>query len=153
MGFLIWLNYGWMWDYRPWKSTQEVMELSNFGDVWEWRGFQLSSPAATNCGRVRFNENPSSVTECGLKAFRKSQPFRVRYDFLGTDTYISAGLIYTPGGRLFGLVSYDEGQSRRFVETALCPSPLQVYITRNGRLNCFGKESVQPPNIMGREDY
>jgi hypothetical protein len=125
-----------------------------FGYYWEWESRHLSSPAATDCGRVKVNESPNNATECGLKAFRKSEPFRVRYDWVGTDSHIAAGLIYTPDRKLYGLVSHDDGidgftqTSPEWIETTLCPSPFQLHVTPNGRLTCFSKETVPPPNIM-----
>ncbi|SRR6266851_3509635 len=155
IGFLLWLNYGWLWNYRPWNSKSEGVPLPTFGDAWEWESRYLSSPAATDCGRVKVKEIPKTATECGLKAFRKSQPFRVRYDILVTDSHVSAGLIYAPAGKLYGLVFYDSatvdgftGRAAEWTETGLCPSPFQLHITPNGRLTCFSKETVPLPYIM-----
>ena len=87
--------------------------------------------------------------------FRNSQPFRVRYDLVGTDSHIAAGLIYTPERKLYGLVLHDSGvvegltgTSPERIETTSCPSPFRLHITRNGRLTCFSKETVPPPNLM-----
>jgi len=153
IGFLLWLNYGWLCSSQPWKP--EVVPFPPFGYYWEWESLHLSSPAAKDCGRVKVNESPNNATECGLKAFRNSQPFRVRYDMVGTDSHIAAGLIYTPKRELYGLVLHDSGvvdgstgTSPESIETTLCPSPFQLHITRNGRLTCFSKETAPPPNLM-----
>jgi hypothetical protein len=67
----------------------------------------------------------------------------------GIDSDVSAGLVYTPEGKLYGLVFDGDplGQggtswSRQRVEKVLCPSPFQLYTNPNGRLNCFGKEVI-----------
>jgi hypothetical protein len=154
VGFLLWLHYGWLWNCRPWNSTPESVPPPTFGDAWEWESRHLGSPVAKDCGRVKVEESSKNATECGLKAFRKRQPFRVRYEIPASDTYVSAGLIYTPEGTLYGLTivadpQYDGTPSpRHWIETTLCPSPFQLHVTANARLTCFSKETVPPPNIM-----
>jgi hypothetical protein len=151
IGFWLWLNYGWLCNSQPWKP--EVVPFPPFGYIWERESLHLSSPAAEDCGRLKVNESPNNATECGLKAFRNSQPFRVRYDWVGTDTHIAAGLIYTPQRELYGLTLHDDGidgstqTSPEWIETILCPSPFQLHVTPNSRLTCFSKE-MKPPNIM-----
>jgi len=148
IGFFLWLNYGWLRNYRPWSTPEDV------GDAWEWESRHLSGPAAINCGRAKVNGTPKSVTECGLKAFRNNEPFRVRYEIPAIDSHVSAGLIYTPQRKLYGLTIHADPQyegtpsPRQWTETTLCPSPFQLHVTPNGRLTCFSKETVPPPNIM-----
>ena len=154
IGLLLWLHYGWLWNYRPWNSTPESVPPPTFGDAWEWESRHLGSPVAKDCGRVKVDESSKNATECGLEAFRKGQPFRVRYEIPATDTYVSAGLIYTPEGTLYGLTVVadpnDDGtpSPRHWIGATLCPSPFQLHVTPNARLTCFSKETVPPPNIM-----
>ncbi|MGA3056219.1 MAG: hypothetical protein ABSD63_18585 [Candidatus Korobacteraceae bacterium] len=79
----------------------------------------------------------------------------MRYDLQGIDSDVSAGLVYTPEGKLYGLVFDGDpsGQggtswSRQRVEKMACPLPAQMYVNANGRLNCFGKEAVPPHDVM-----
>jgi hypothetical protein len=79
----------------------------------------------------------------------------VRYDLQGIDSDVSAGLVYTPERKLYGLVFDGDpagrggtSWSRQRVAELACPLPYQVYINPNGRLNCFSKEAVPPRNIM-----
>jgi len=164
LGSLIWLNYGWIWIFwnvqmqeknAPWKTGFGGLALQAFGDDWERQSRKLSGPHATNCGRVGVRGNPKAATECALKAFREGKPFRVRYDLQGIDSAVSAGLVYTPEGKLYGL-DFDgdpaggggTSWSRQRVGKMACPLPFQMYVNPNGRLNCFGKEAVPPHDVM-----
>jgi hypothetical protein len=153
---VVWLNYGWiMWNLPLWKRKVEGMALQTFGDAWETEGRQLSGRRAIDCGRVTVHESATVATECALKAFREKEPFRVRYDLRGIDSDVSAGLVYTPEGELYGL-TFDgdpQGQggtswSRQRVEKTLCPTPFQLYVNPNGRVNCFSNEALPPHDIM-----
>jgi hypothetical protein len=53
------------------------------------------------------------ATKCALKAFGEKQPFRVRYDLRGIDSDVSAGLVYTPEGKLYGLTFDGDPQGQR----------------------------------------
>jgi hypothetical protein len=156
IGALVWLNYGSiLWNLPSWKGKVEALVLHRFGDAWETEGRQLSGRLAIDCGRVTVHEHATEATECALKAFREKKPFRVRYDLRGIDSDVSAGLVYTPEGKLYGL-SFDgdpQGQggtswSRQRAVKILCPTPFQLYINPNGRATCFGKEAVPPHDIM-----
>lgn len=156
LGFLIWLNYGWiLWNMPAWEGRFGAFALHTFGDAWESQSQKISGPHAINCGRVGVRGNPKVATECALKAFREGKPFRVRYDLQGIDSNVSAGLVYSPEGKLYGLVFDGDpaGQggtswSRQRVERVACPVPFQMYVNPNGRLNCFGKDAVPPQDVM-----
>jgi len=122
----------------------EAFALHALGDDWERQSRKLSGPRAADCGRVGVRGSPTAATECALKAFREGKPFRVRYDLPGIDSDISAGLVYTPEGKLYRL-NFDGdpsgGQggtswSRQRVGKAACPLPFQIYIDRDSHLNC-----------------
>jgi hypothetical protein len=156
VGVVIWLNYGWItWSLPTSKQRVETVALLRSGDAWEMQSRQLAGPRATDCGRVSVHENPKAVSACGLNAFHQQKPFRVRYDLQGIDSDVSAGLVYTPEGKLYELVFDGDpmGQggtswSRQQAEKVLCPSPFRLSINSNGRLNCFDKEAVRPHTIM-----
>ena len=106
--------------------------VRSLGDAWERQSQSLSGPHATDCGRVGIRGNPKAATECALRSFREGKPFRVRYDLQGIDSDVSAGLVYTPDGKLYGLVFDGDpaGQggtswSRQSVERFTCHVPLQ----------------------------
>jgi len=156
IGFVLWLNYGWiMWELQTLKHRVEGFALLKFGDDWEKRSRQLGGPHATDCGRVRVRADPTAASACGLKAFHQGTPFRVRYDLQGIDSNVSAGLVFTPEGRLYGLAFDGDPMghggtswSRQRAEKVSCPSPFHLYTNPNGRLNCFDKEAVPPHDIM-----
>jgi hypothetical protein len=156
VGFVIWLNYGWIfWNASTWRQEIERFALSRLGDAWERQSRKLGGPSAIDCGRVRVHGDPAAASKCSLNAFQRRSPFRVRYDLQGIDSNVSAGLVYTPQGELYGL-DFDGdpmGQggtswSRQRTEKVLCPSPFQLYMNPNGRLNCFGNKAVPPHDIM-----
>jgi hypothetical protein len=152
IGFLVWLNYGWLvWNMPLWRSRVEVVAIHTLGDAWEQQSRRLSGSRAIDCGRVRVRGNPKAATECALKAFHEGKPFRVRYDLQGIDSDVSAGLVYTPDGKLYGLAfdgdPYGHGGtswSRQRADKVPCPLPFQMYINPNGRLNCFTPRAAQP---------
>lgn len=79
----------------------------------------------------------------------------MRYDLQGFDSDVSAGLVYTPEGKLYGLEfdgdPFGQGGtswSRQRAEKTLCPLPIHLYINSNGRLNCFTGKVVPPKDIM-----
>ena len=156
IGFVIWLNYGWiLWNLPTLKRQVEGLALLRFRDAWEKRSRQLGGPRETDCGRVRVRGDPTAASACGLNAFGQGKPFRVRYDLQGIDSNVSAGLVYTPEGRLYGLVFDGDPMghggtswSRQRVEEIRCPFPFHLYTNPNGRLNCFDKEAVPPHDIM-----
>lgn len=156
IGALVWLNYGWLlWNLPSWKGKVGALALHKFGDAWETEGRRLSGRHAIDCGRVTIHDVAAAATKCALKAFREKQPFRVRYDLRGIDSDVSAGLVYTPEGKLYGFTFDGDplGQggtswSRQRAEKILCPIPFQLYVNPNGRANCFGKEAVPPHDIM-----
>ena len=156
IGFLVWLNYGWMlWNMPVWRNRIEAVALRRFGDAWERQSRRLSGPYAIDCGRVGVHRSPATATECALKAFYDSKPFRVRYDLQGLDSNVSAGLVYTPAGKMYGLTfdgdPYGRGGtswSRQRTDQVECPVPLHLYVSSNCRLNCFSKEAVPPHSIM-----
>jgi hypothetical protein len=154
--FIVWFNYAWaLWNLPPWRDRLEAFALTTLGDDWERQSRTLIGSHATDCGRVGILANPSTATECALKAFRAGKPFRVRYDLQGIDSAVSAGLVFTPDHNLYALVFDGDpmGQggtswSRQRVEKERCPQPYRLYVNPNGRLNCFQKEAVPPHDVM-----
>ena len=156
IGFLISLTWGWiLWNKPLWSGRVEAFAVHTLGDTWERQSRKLAGTHAVDCGRVRAHRSPDAATACALRAFHDSKPFRVRYDLRGIDSDVSAGLVYTPEGTMYGLV-FDgdpEGQggtswSKQRTDKTPCPLPLHLYVNSNGRVNCFSKEVVPPHDIM-----
>jgi hypothetical protein len=113
-------------------------------DAMEEGSRKLAGPHAVDCGRVGIDKNPKSATDCALSAFNAGKPFRVRYDLQGIDSSVAAGLVLTPGGKLYGM-SFDGdpmggggvSKERQRFTTIACPKPVHVSVTQSGRLNCF----------------
>lgn len=129
----------------------EAVALYTFGDAWERQSRNLGGPSTTDCGRVPVRGDPKAANECALEAFREGRSFQVRYDLEGIDSNVSAGLVYTPEGKLFELVfdgdPYGHGGTswlRQRADKVVCLEPLHIYITASGRLNCFTKDNAAP---------
>jgi hypothetical protein len=124
-----------------------------FGDAMDWRSRSLAGWNATNCGTVRTHGDPAAATRCALKAQSEGRLFRVRYNIIGIDSDVAAGLVRTPDGHLYGVgftgnIFAQGGTSLRLqrVSQKPCPEPLHLYINPRGRLNCF--EQRPSRNIM-----
>jgi hypothetical protein len=124
-----------------------------FGDAMDWRSRSLAGGNAINCGTVSTHGDPAPATSCGLKAQSEGQPFRVRYNIIGIDSDVAAGLVRTPDGQLYaigftGNIFGQGGTSLRLqrVGQKPCPEPLHLYVNPSGRLNCF--EQRPSRNIM-----
>lgn len=155
-GFIVWLNYGQiLWDLQARQNGRAASALDTLGDAWEIQSRTLSGPYAINCGRVPIGGSSTTATDCALKAFHEGRPFRVRYDLMGIDSSISAGLVFTPGGVLYGLTFDGDPMggggtswSRQRAAKQACPLPYQVYTTPTGRLNCFPSKAVASQDVM-----
>jgi hypothetical protein len=124
-----------------------------FGDAMDWRSRSLAGWNAVNCGTVSTHGDPAGATSCALKAQSVGRPFRVRYNIIGMDSDIAAGLVRTPDGHLYGIgfngnIFGQGGTSLRLqrVGQKPCPEPLHLYVNPRGRLNCF--EQRPSGNIM-----
>jgi hypothetical protein len=123
-------------------------------DAMEQGSRKLAGPGAINCGRVGVNEDPKTATDCALAAFHAGKPFRVRYDLQGIDSDVAAGLSRAKSGKLYGMFFDGDpmggggvSKNRQRFITTLCPNPVHVWVTRDGRLNCF-PPSKSKGNIM-----
>jgi hypothetical protein len=124
-----------------------------FGDAMDWRSRSLAGWHAINCGTVRTHRNPAAATSCALKAQSEGRPFPVRYNIIGIDSDVAAGLVRTPDGHLYGIgftgnIFGQGGTSLRLqrVGQKPCPEPLHLYVNARGRLNCFEQQPSR--NIM-----
>lgn len=108
-----------------------------------------------NCGIVRIGEDPTTATQCALRAFSERKPFRVRYNIQGIDSDVAGGLAMTRGGKLYGL-SFDGNTDglggtsifHEHVSQTECPKPYRMWVNPRGRLNCFQKGLAYPHNLM-----
>ena len=140
VGFLVWLNYGWILSI---ERQMGAFAHHTLGDDLERQSRKLSGSHSTDCGRVGNRGDATTANECALRAFRTGKPFRVRYDLHGFDSDASVGLVYTPEGKLYSL-SFDgdpSGQggtswSRQRVGKTACSEPFQMRINRDGHLSC-----------------
>jgi hypothetical protein len=125
-----------------------------FGDAMDWKSRSLAGRNAIDCGRVSTQHNPKTATECVLSAVNNKRAFRVRYDLLGFDSAVAAGLVGDSRGNVYGL-TFDGNPSgsggtslfSQHVGIFPCPTPLHVYTNPRGRANCFPQKEA-PRNIM-----
>jgi hypothetical protein len=124
-------------------------------DAMEEGSHKLAGPKAVDCGRVKISENPKIATDCALTAFKADKPFLVRYDLQGIDSSVAAGLFRAPDGKVYAM-SFDGdpmggggvSPTRQRFTTELCPQPVNLQVTENGRLNCFPSSDKQKRSIM-----
>ena len=122
----------------------------------------LSSPGkpALNCGLVGIRENPTIASDCALNAFAHRSPFYVRYNLLGIDSEVSAGLAGDAQGNVHfveydsmgwetdGLAKGAEITDGKHIYTEPCPNPVALRKTRSGRLTCARGNPNASRNIM-----
>ncbi|HEY6971474.1 MAG TPA: carboxypeptidase-like regulatory domain-containing protein [Candidatus Angelobacter sp.] len=117
----------------------------------------LAGANAKDCGRVKEKADPRSATACVLRAFRRSQPFRVRYDSWGD---VSMGLVSDSHGKLYGVyfcskpipsssltpdATMEDGSHSMVLS---CPKPARITVSRRGKAICF-RESQEWSWIFG----
>jgi hypothetical protein len=153
------LNHGFLFK-KPMRFTPILMLVLSVSywadgvalpsDAMEDGSSKLAGPQAIDCGRVGIRKDPKVATDCALSAFSAGKPFRVRYDFQNIDSSVAAGLLRTADGKLYGMIFDSAGMTEggvskelRYFITTPCPNPVHVWVTKNGRLNCF------PPRANG----
>lgn len=137
------------------RAQRDLWMYKHFGDAWDRKARELGGRHAVDCGRVTLHEDPINASNCAMAAFQRHRPFRVRYDLRGIDSNVSAGLVYTPRGKLYE-VDWDGdpyggggfSPERQQVGTALCPQPWQIRINARDRVTCYAASQTNAPNIM-----
>jgi len=116
-------------------------------DLLDERIRTIAGPKARNCGRVGADEKPICGTECALSAFRRHEPFYIRYD--DSDDGIAHGVAGDSTGRVyfvdFHSISVDFSRLRPgatmpdglHTEVTPCLQPVRMKRTRKGQLMCF----------------
>jgi hypothetical protein len=117
----------------------------------EKRSVQLAGPKAVDCGTVALRADPKKATNCALRANKAGKPFRIRYELMGTDSYVARALVRLPDGTVQAL-SYDSdaaGSGRRrgaeAVSRSQCQTPIHLYTTPNGQLTCVPPKAPNGP--------
>jgi hypothetical protein len=128
--------------------------VRKYGDAMDWWSWSLAGRHSLNCGRVEMGHDSVLATNCGIDAWARGLPFRVRYDTMGGYSPLSVGLVRTPKGRMLALsfvgdASGGEGTSLwgERVDVQSCPLPAHLYLSRLGTvMNCFPAELSYPPD-------
>jgi hypothetical protein len=126
-----------------------------FGDSMDWRSRWLMGSRGIDCGRVKIKGDPTSATNCALKAESEGRPFRVRYDIMGIDSAVAGGIVRTPSGELYAL-DFDGNPSGGGGTSLLgqrsskypCPKPYHLWVNPRGRVNCFQQQLAYPKDLM-----
>ncbi len=113
------------------------------------------APGAINCGRVGIRVDPHQASNCAMGAFKSKKPFQVRYDLQGIDSSVAVGWVSTAAGAVIA-ISFDgdpagrggTSASRQRVNERACPRPVKLFVSPQGRLNCFPPDPNAKPNIM-----
>jgi hypothetical protein len=125
------------------------------GDTMDWHSRWLVGRHGINCGRVPVNGDPTTATECALKAQGEGKPFRVVYNIMGYDAPVAGGVVRATNGELYGL-SFD-GDPRggggvsllgQRLSTSPCPKPIHLWVNPKGRINCFQQQLSPPSSLM-----
>jgi hypothetical protein len=123
-------------------------------DLLEQRMKELA-PDAVNCGRVGIRINPQKASNCAMDAFKSKKPFQVRYDLQGIDSSVAVGWVGSANGKVIA-ISFDgdpmggggTSASRQRVNEKACPQPVKLFISPQGRLNCFPSDPNAKRDIM-----
>ena len=137
-------------------SPRELIGWDNFvKDAMDRRSMEIAGPLAVQCGRVGIWGNPQRATDCVLRANKEGKEFRVRYDLLGIDSSVAAGLVRSPNGSVYGIEFDGDPQGgggthqlRQRVGVFPCPRPVVLRVTAAGRVTCFGPAPGGRGNIM-----
>lgn len=123
-------------------------------DLLEERMKELA-PGAINCGRVGIRVDPHEASNCAISAFKSKKPFQVRYDLQGIDSSVAVGWVGTADGTVIA-ISFDgdpmgrggTSASRQRANEHACPQPVKLFLSPEGRLNCFPPDPNAKRNIM-----
>ncbi len=118
--------------------------------------------AAKNCGHVHINDKSEKASQCVLQQFRNHRPFLVRYDLWGVDSEVALGLAGSPDRvRAFLFDSFGTSRegvpknamflSDNHVVAVPCPAPVELHVSGNGRITCFGQGGEG--KWLGLEDF
>jgi hypothetical protein len=118
--------------------------------------------AAKNCGHVRINDKSEKASQCVIQQFRNHRPFLVRYDLWGVDSEVALGLAGSPDRvRAFLFDSFGTSRegapknamflSDNHVVAVPCPAPVELHVSGNGRITCFGRDGEG--KWLGLEDF
>jgi len=66
----------------------------------------IAGEDALNCGRVGESADPTPALKCARRAIRGKQSFFVRFDYAGTDSFLSDGFAGDRAGKVY-LVNFD----------------------------------------------
>lgn len=150
-----------LWLALPQSSRHEVTDAIRYviiswhgGDALDLRMKKLA-PSAIDCGRVRVRANPEPATRCALAAFAAKKTFHIRYDMQGIDSDVAIGLVGTRNGSVTALLFDGDptggggtSPSRQRVGEKQCPSPVVLFRSPNGRINCFPPDPTALDDIM-----
>ena len=124
------------------------------GDSMDWRSRWFMGRHGIDCGEVKVHGDPTTATNCVLKADSQGRPFRVRNDIMGYDSAVAGGIVLTPRGEFYGLSFNGDpaGQGgtslfRQHVTTTPCPRPVHLWVNPKGRINCFQQQLSPPAGI------
>ncbi|HLW83572.1 MAG TPA: hypothetical protein VKR60_00075 [Candidatus Sulfotelmatobacter sp.] len=107
-------------------------QIADPSGVMDRRMRSIAGPQALNCGRVEIGADDKTALTCAWKAVRKKQPFFVRYDLQGIDSFVSVGFagnddqdVYMIQFDSYGSDVADPPDERHNVATK-CPRPVQI---------------------------
>ena len=106
-------------------------------------------------GRVSARAEPKHATDCALRANGAGKPFHVRFDMQGIDSYVAVAFVRLPDGTV-EVLNYDSdpmgggGRAHEIVMIKKCPTPVHLYVTGEGHLNCFPPEPLARGTLCRR---
>ena len=113
-------------------------------DAMEEGSRKLMGQRGTDCGRVHIRQSPENANDCGLRAFKSGNPFRVRYDLQGIDSAVAEGVLRASDGKLYKTMFDGDpmggggiSPTRQRFTTVLCLEPPEVRVNEDGHLDCF----------------
>jgi hypothetical protein len=81
-------------------------QMKDMSGLMDQRMRTIAGENALNCGRVGEDEDPKPALTCARGAISRKQPFVVRFDHSGMDSFLSDGFAGSDSGEAY-LVQFD----------------------------------------------
>ncbi len=126
---------------RDWASSSILKQ----------RLLSLAGGRALNCGHASFStKDAGDATDCALRSYSTKRKFYVQYDVRGIDSELAVGFAFD--GKEVYAVAWERLQqywrTQEIIDVEVCPSPIRLFRTATGKVNCFSPDHKAKRNIL-----